>query len=164
MTDSPRVAVSGEAAELLGRLTEQHGPLMFHQSGGCCEGTAPMCVRDGELPPGPRDRHLGDIGGAPFSIDAEQDDRWGQPAFLIDASPGPGEGFSLDSMLDVHFVTRTEDDQHDEGRLPRPVPQEAGHATASVVRRRVVARSTRRCTTASTATAATIATPWISSR
>jgi uncharacterized protein (DUF779 family) len=55
---------------------------------------------------GPRDRRLGDIGGAPFSLDAEQDDRWGRPAFPIDAAPRPGEGFSLGSMLDVHFVTR----------------------------------------------------------
>jgi uncharacterized protein (DUF779 family) len=66
--------------------------------------------------PAPHDLELGDIGGAPFYIDAHQYERWGRPAFLVDVSPGASEGFSLDALEDVHFVTR------DLGAEARPTP------------------------------------------
>ncbi|HMD51254.1 MAG TPA: DUF779 domain-containing protein [Solirubrobacteraceae bacterium] len=94
------------AIEMLERLTAHHGRLTFFQSGGCCDGTSPICLRDGELPPGPGDLLLGDVGGAPFYIDAEQYERWGRPSFLIDVGAGPAQGFSI-SLPDGHFVTRS---------------------------------------------------------
>ncbi len=102
-----RVTATPEALELIERLRAEHGPLMFFQSGGCCDGSSPMCLPDGELPLSPQDVLLGRIGSAPFYIDAEQDERWGMPRFEIDVSSGAAGGFSLEGVADVHFVTRT---------------------------------------------------------
>ena len=100
------VTATPAALEVITHLEAAHGPLVFHQSGGCCDGTSPMCLREGELPPGPADLHLGEIGGAPFYIDADQYKRWGTPRFLIDVAPGAAEGFSLEGLEGVHFVSR----------------------------------------------------------
>ena len=94
------------AVEMVERLTAERGPLMFFQSGGCCDGSTPICLEEGELPPGPGDLLLGEVAGAPFYVDCEQYERWGRPQFLIDTGRGPAEGFSL-SLPDAHFVTRT---------------------------------------------------------
>jgi uncharacterized protein (DUF779 family) len=91
---------------MIERLTALHGPLALFQSGGCCDGSSPICLKDGELPPGPGDRLLGEIGGVPFYVDGDQYKRWKEPEFLIDVGPGPAEGFSL-SMPDGHLVTRS---------------------------------------------------------
>lgn len=96
-----------EALEVIHRLELAHGPLMFFQSGGCCEGSSPLCLEDGELPLSPNDLRLGTIGGVPFYIDAELYRRWGRPRFVIDVSPGAAEGFSLEGTEGVHFLTRT---------------------------------------------------------
>ncbi len=101
------VTATQAALEVISRLEAAHGPLVFHQSGGCCDGTAPMCLRDGELPPGPHDVRLGEIGGAPFYIDEDQYRRWGSPRFEIDVAPGAAAGFSLEGLVGVHFITRT---------------------------------------------------------
>ncbi len=94
------------ALEVIRRLEAAHGPLMFFQSGGCCDGTSPICLKDGELPPAPYDVRLGEIGGAGFYIDSDQYERWGKPRFVIDVAPGPAEGFSLEALEGVHFVSR----------------------------------------------------------
>lgn len=101
------VTATRAALEVITRLEAAHGPVMFFQSGGCCEGSSPMCLAEGELPLSPTDLRLGEIGGAPFYIDADQYERWHRPHFLIDVSPGPAEGFSLEGLEGVHFVTRT---------------------------------------------------------
>ena len=101
------VQVTEAALEVIRHLEAAYGPLMFFQSGGCCDGSSPMCLKDGELPVSPGNRRLGEIGGAPFYIDADQYERWGSPRFLIDVSPGGAEGFSLEGLAGVHFVTRT---------------------------------------------------------
>ncbi len=101
------VAATPAALEVIHRLEAAHGPLMFFQSGGCCDGTSPICLKDGELPAGPHDLCLGDLGGAPFFIDSDQYERWGSPRFLIDVSSGAAEGFSLEALEDVHFVSRS---------------------------------------------------------
>ena len=98
------VTATPAALEAIARLQAAHGALAFHQSGGCCDGSSPMCVKDGELPPGPRDLLLGEIGGVPFYIDADQYERWNRPEFVLDTRPGPPEGFSL-GLADQHFVT-----------------------------------------------------------
>jgi uncharacterized protein (DUF779 family) len=103
----PAVRVTPAALDVIHRLAEAHGPLAFFQSGGCCDGTSPICLKDGELPAGPHDVRLGDIGGAPFYIDSDQYGRWGTPQFLIDVAPGAAEGFSLEGLEDVHFVSRS---------------------------------------------------------
>jgi len=93
------------AIEMVERLTAEHGPLAIFQSGGCCDGTSPICLKDGELPPSVNDLLLGEIAGAPFYVDSEQYERWGRPPFLLDAGSGPAQGFSL-SLADAHLVTR----------------------------------------------------------
>jgi uncharacterized protein (DUF779 family) len=100
-----RVTATRRAVEMVERLTAEHGPLTFFQSGGCCDGSSPICLKAGELPPGSNDVLLGEIAGAPFYVDAEQYERWGRPPFLLDAGSGRAEGFSL-SLPNAHFVTR----------------------------------------------------------
>ena len=104
---APAVGATPAALEVIDRLEAAHGPLTFFQSGGCCDGTSPICLKDGELPAGPDDVRLGDIGGAPFYIDSDQYKRWGTPRFLIDVASGAAEGFSLEGLEGVHFVSRT---------------------------------------------------------
>lgn len=101
------MAATTAALEVIHCLEAAHGPLMFFQSGGCCDGTSAMCLKAGELPLGSEDLCLGEIGGASFYIGSEQYERWGRPAFLIDVSPGAAEGFSLEGLEGVHFVSRT---------------------------------------------------------
>ncbi len=98
------VAATAAARRAIERLRAEHGPLAFFQSGGCCDGSLPICLREGELPPGPNDLMLGRVAGAPFYVDGEQYERWGRPAFVLDVRPGAAEGFSL-SLRDAHFVT-----------------------------------------------------------
>ena len=102
------VAASPAALEVINRLSAAHGPLMFVQSGGCCDGSSPVCLKQGELPLGPQDVHLGDVAGSPFYIDFEQFERWGRPHLRLEVSSGAAEGFSLEGLEGVHFVTRTE--------------------------------------------------------
>jgi uncharacterized protein (DUF779 family) len=107
--DLPTVSVdvTPAALEVIHRLEAAHGPLTFFQSGGCCDGTSAICLKDGELPPSPNDVRLGEIGGAPFYIDSDQYRRWGEPRFLIDVAPGAAEGFSLEGLEGVHFISRS---------------------------------------------------------
>ena len=107
--DLPTVSVdvTPAALEVIHRLEAAHGPLTFFQSGGCCDGTSAICLKDGELPPSPNDVRLGEIGGAPFYIDSDQYRRWGEPRFLIDVAPGVAEGFSLEGLEGVHFISRS---------------------------------------------------------
>jgi uncharacterized protein len=101
------VEASPEALEIIERLRAGHGPVVFFQSGGCCDGSSAICLGDGELPLTSQDMQLGEIGGAPFYIDAELYERWGRPRFLIDVAPGPADGFSLEGLEGVHFISRT---------------------------------------------------------
>jgi uncharacterized protein len=100
------VSATPAAADALARLHAVHGPLVLFQSGGCCDGSSPICLKDGELPVAPTDLLLGAIGGVPFYIDGEQYERWGRPDFVVDVAPGAPEGFSL-GPADAHIVTRS---------------------------------------------------------
>jgi uncharacterized protein (DUF779 family) len=80
------VTATRRAVEMVERLTAEHGPLAFFQSGGCCDGSSPICLEAGELPPGSNDILLGEIAGAPFYVDAELYERWGRPPFLLTPS------------------------------------------------------------------------------
>jgi len=99
-----RVVATESAVAEIGRLRAEHGPLMFFQSGGCCDGSSPMCFPDGELIVGPNDLLLGDVDGCPFYIDADQYERWNRPVFVVDVAPGAGSGLSLEGVDGVRFV------------------------------------------------------------
>jgi uncharacterized protein len=108
-----RVAVTGAAAELLVRLTGRHGPLMFHQSGGCCDGSAPMCYPAGEFRTGAADVRLGELSVTgiteriPVWMSAAQFEYWKHTQLTIDVVPGRGSGFSLEAPEGVRFLTRS---------------------------------------------------------
>jgi uncharacterized protein (DUF779 family) len=110
--NAARVGVTGKAAELLRRLTEQHGPLMFHQSGGCCDGSSPMCFPDGEFITSDADIHLGDLDigldrGVPVWMSASQFAYWKHTHLTIDVVPGRGSGFSVEAPGGVRFLIRS---------------------------------------------------------
>jgi len=102
-----RVSATPAALELIGQLVARHGPLLFHQSGGCCDGSAPMCLSRGELLIGEQDVHLGEIGGQPFYMGAAQFEYWQHTHLIIDVVPGRGGMFSLEGPLGVRFITRS---------------------------------------------------------
>ncbi|UZJ34182.1 DUF779 domain-containing protein [Streptomyces endophytica] len=108
-----RIAVTRAAGELLRALREQHGPLMFHQSGGCCDGSAPMCYPAGEFRTGGSDVLLGRlaVAGVPEPVDfwmsADQFARWRHTHLTVDVVPGRGSGFSLEAPEGVRFLIRS---------------------------------------------------------
>ena len=122
---APRIVATDAAVAEIRRLREEHGPLMFFQSGGCCDGSSPMCFTNGELLLGPNDLLLGHVDGCSFHIDADQYERWNQPQFLLDVSSGAAEGFSLEGLEGIHFVVRS---TVCESRLPLSTPSAADSA------------------------------------
>lgn len=102
-----RVEATEKAIELIAKLDKMHGPLMFHQSGGCCDGSAPMCYPLGEFRVGASDVKLGEIGNAPFYMSAAQFEYWQHTHLTIDVVPGRGSGFSLEAPESVRFLTRS---------------------------------------------------------
>ncbi|MDD3651843.1 DUF779 domain-containing protein [Immundisolibacter sp.] len=106
MTAPPRVVATEAALALIECLTARHGPLMFHQSGGCCDGSSPMCYPRGDLIIGAQDVYLGDIGGQPFYIGAAQYEYWKHTQIIIDAIPGRGGMFSLEGPQGMRFISR----------------------------------------------------------
>ena len=118
MTDSvvPQVVATDDALALIAELAKRHGPLMFHQSGGCCDGSAPMCFALGEFIVGDDDVHLGDIGGAPFYISGPQYEYWCHTQLIIDVVPGRGGMFSLEGPDGLRFLTRSRLYEDDEWR------------------------------------------------
>ena len=102
-----RVTATDSAQALITTLREKHGDLMFHQSGGCCDGSAPMCYPKGEFIIGDYDRLLGYIGDAPFYISGPQFEYWKHTQLIIDVVPGRGGMFSLDGPEGLRFLTRS---------------------------------------------------------
>ena len=102
-----RVSATGPAQALIERLRAEHGPLMFHQSGGCCDGSAPMCFALGEFQTGDADVCLGEIAGAPFYMSRAQFEYWEHTHLIIDAVPGNGGMFSLERPTGLRFITRS---------------------------------------------------------
>lgn len=105
--DTRKVVATDAALALMEALKAKHGPLMFHQSGGCCDGSAPMCYPQGELMVGDGDVLLGDIGGSPFYMSASQYAYWKHTQLIIDVVPGRGGQFSLEGAEGVRFLTRS---------------------------------------------------------
>ncbi|MFT2015980.1 DUF779 domain-containing protein [Streptomyces sp. 796.1] len=108
-----RVALTEAAQELLRRLTAMHGPLMFHQSGGCCDGSAPMCYPRGEFRTGSSDVLLASlvVAGVAERIDfwmaGQQFERWRHTHLTVDVVPGRGSGFSVEAPEGVRFLIRS---------------------------------------------------------
>ena len=98
--------ITDAAADLLRRLQQQHGPVMFHQSGGCCDGSSPMCYPQGEFIVGDRDVLLGELQGAPVWISGPQFQAWKHTQVILDVVAGRGGGFSLEVPEGVRFLIR----------------------------------------------------------
>ncbi len=114
MAVPPRVLITSSAADQLGALQQRHGPVMFHQSGGCCDGSSPMCYPDGDFIVGDRDVLLGLLevtaprqpDGVPVWISGPQFDAWKHTQLVIDLVSGRGGGFSLEAPDGVRFLSR----------------------------------------------------------
>ncbi|MCD2519646.1 DUF779 domain-containing protein [Massilia sp. G4R7] len=116
-----RVVATAAALALIGQLRQRHGPVMFFQSGGCCDGSAPMCYPAGEFSLSDSDVLLGLLDGAPFYMGAEQFAYWEHTQLIIDVVAGNGGMFSLDNGTGQRFLTRSRLFSDDElRRLPAP--------------------------------------------
>lgn len=102
-----QVDITPAAAAVLDRLIAQHGPLMFHQSGGCCDGSAPMCYPRGEFRVGGADVRLGAVADTPFWMGADQYEYWKHTHLTVDVVSGRGGGFSLEAPEGVRFMIRS---------------------------------------------------------
>jgi hypothetical protein len=125
-----RVSVTPAAEALIHKLQGIHGPLLFHQSGGCCDGSAPMCFPRGDFKVGQQDVYLGTIAGTPFYISGPQFEYWQHTHLLVDVVPGRGSGFSAEAPEGVRFLIRSRlftDEEHHVLRQAGPPPRGPQH-------------------------------------
>jgi uncharacterized protein (DUF779 family) len=99
-----RVTVTARARVVIDQLREQHGELIFHQSGGCCDGSSPMCFQKGEFLLGSRDLCLGEIHGCRFYMAADQFEYYKNMQITVDVTEGRGSSFSLEIPLGLRFM------------------------------------------------------------
>ena len=105
MTDAMnKVTATPEALALLAEIEADHGPVMFHQSGGCCDGSSPMCYAEGDFRLGRSDVKLGEIHGCPFYMEKSQFAYWQHTQLTVDVAPGRGSSFSLEIPLGLRFL------------------------------------------------------------
>jgi uncharacterized protein len=128
MATATRVSATPAALELIEQLQGRHGPLLFHQSGGCCDGSSPMCFPRTEFLVGEVDVLLGEIGGQPFYMSESQFAYWMHTHLIIDVVPGRGGMFSLEGPDGVRFLTRSRLFSDDEWAQLAPVAHGAGPA------------------------------------
>jgi hypothetical protein len=103
----PRVTISPKAIEVVNQLKSKFGELMFHQSGGCCDGSQPMCFEKGDFKLGQSDVCLGIIEGCEFWMSSDQFEYWKHTQLLIDIAPGRGSSFSIEIPLGLRFLTKS---------------------------------------------------------
>lgn len=103
----PRVVATDAALALIREIQADHPEILFHQSGGCCDGSSPMCYPSDDYIVGDRDVKLGEIGGVPVYISESQFDVWKHTQLIIDVVPGRGGMFSLDNGREKRFLTRS---------------------------------------------------------
>jgi len=120
MTPIPRVSATAAALALIARLEAKHGALLFHQSGGCCDGSSPMCYPRRDFIVGEHDVLLGEIGSQPFYMSAAQYEYWKHTHLIIDVVPGRGGMFSLEGPEGLRFLTRSRLYTDDEWRQLEP--------------------------------------------
>jgi uncharacterized protein (DUF779 family) len=106
--DEPRVRVTAAARTLIEQIKIDHGELMFHLSGGCCDGSAPMCFPVGEFKLGDVDVKVGEIVGCEFWMDKQQFKLWEHTRWTVDVVPGRGASFSIEAPLNKRFLIRSE--------------------------------------------------------
>jgi uncharacterized protein (DUF779 family) len=114
-----QVLATDAAVELIRKLRAQHGELMFHQSGGCCDGSSPMCFPRGEFLTGDSDVQLGEVDGVPFYMSKSQFEYWKHTQLILDVVPGRGGMFSLEGSHGVRFLIRSRIFTDDEIRALR---------------------------------------------
>jgi len=102
-----RVVFTPEAVAIVAALKAQHGPLIFHLSGGCCDGSAPMCFQRSDFRPGSQDILLGEIERCPFYVSAAQFDYWARYLITVDVTAGGGDSFSLEAADGKRFAVRS---------------------------------------------------------
>jgi len=102
-----QVLATDAAVELIRKLRAQHGELMFHQSGGCCDGSSPMCYPRNEFLTGDSDVQLGSVDGVPFYMSKSQFEYWKHTQLILDVVPGRGGMFSLENSEGVRFLIRS---------------------------------------------------------
>ncbi|WP_158802106.1 MULTISPECIES: DUF779 domain-containing protein [unclassified Acidisoma] len=102
-----RVTATPAALDLISTLQSEYGPVLFHQSGGCCDGSSPMCYPVSDFMIGDSDVQLGEIGDAAFYMSRSQFDYWKHTQIIIDLVPGKGGMFSLENGRGVRFLTRS---------------------------------------------------------
>ena len=104
---TPRVEATDAAKEIIDQLREEHGELMFHQSGGCCDGSSPMCFPKGDLMINETDVYLGTIHGCEFYMSKDQFEYWKHTQLTVDITSGRGSSFSLEIPLGIRFVIKS---------------------------------------------------------
>ncbi|RMD60403.1 MAG: DUF779 domain-containing protein [Nitrospirae bacterium] len=102
-----RITITDRAGEVINKLKEEHGSLMFHLSGGCCDGSSPMCFRVGEFKIGESDVLLGEIEGCPFYVSDSHLNIWKNSELTLDVVKGRGSSFSLEIPLGVRFIVHS---------------------------------------------------------
>ncbi len=102
-----RVLITPGAFDVVEDLKEKHGELMFHQSGGCCDGSSPMCFEKGDFRVGSSDVCLGVVAGCAFWMSKDQFEYWKHTQLTIDVTPGRGASFSLEIPLGLRFLIRS---------------------------------------------------------
>jgi uncharacterized protein len=107
MMKIPRILATPAALDLIDELTAQHGPLMFHQSGGCCDGSQPMCFQKGDFKVGYSDVCLGQIGDVDFWMSRDQFEYWRHMQLILDVTNGRGSSFSLEIPLGKRFFIQS---------------------------------------------------------
>ena len=105
--DTVRVRATPAALELIAEIQRDHPEILFHQSGGCCDGSSPMCYPVSDFRVGQRDVKLGEVGGVPVFISASQFEAWKHTQLILDVVPGRGGMFSLDNGRERRFLTRS---------------------------------------------------------
>jgi hypothetical protein len=131
-TPGARVVATEAAARLIAELRAEHGALLFHQSGGCCDGSSPMCFAQRDFLIGDQDILLGEIAGAPFYIRGPQFAVWRHTQLIIDVVPGRGGMFSLENGREVRFHTRSRlFTDAESAALPPVGPADSGWAVAA---------------------------------
>lgn len=102
-----RIEATEEAKEVIAQLKGRYGPLMFHQSGGCCDGSQPMCFEDGDFKIGESDIRLGTVAGCPFYMSRDQFEYWKHTHLTLHITPGRGSSFSLEIPMGIRFIIKS---------------------------------------------------------
>jgi uncharacterized protein (DUF779 family) len=104
---TPRVTTTPAAKAVIASLKERFGPLMFHQSGGCCDGSSPMCFEKGDFKIGGSDVKIGEVAGCEFFMSIDQFEYWKHTHLTLDVTPGRGSSFSIEIPMGIRFIIRS---------------------------------------------------------